>query len=123
MIWSAEKQRRSNVDWFALVPHPVAKAQTAWERLRTVKAMREAGLKIDDIASRFGCHYKNARVLVYKASRSVDDPPINKYLKAAALPSVADGDYPNQSSRKRAAVAMTACLSGEMTKPSSEIWY
>jgi len=85
--------------------------------------MISSGMKIGDVAARFGCCYQNAKVLVYKASRSVDDPPINKYLKAAALPSVADGDYPNQASRKRAAVAMTACLSGEMTKPSSEIWY
>jgi hypothetical protein len=123
MIWSAEKQRRSNVDWFALAPHPVAKAQTAWERLRTVKAMREAGLKIGDIASRFGCSYENVRRLIATASWSGEEPPIDKYLKAAAIPSVADGDYPNQASRKRAAVAMTACLSGEMTKPSSEIWY
>ena len=123
MIWSAEKQRRSNVDWFALVPFPVARKQTAWERLRTVDAMVSSGMKIGDIASRFGCSYSNARVLVDRASRSVDDPPVNKYLKAAALPSVADGDYPNRASRTRAAYSLLAALTGNPVQPQIEKYY
>ena len=123
MIWSAEKQRRSNVDWFALVPHPIAKAQTAWERLRTVDAMVSSGMKIGDVASRFGCCYQNARVLVYRAAHSVDDPPVNKYLKAAALPDVAHGDYPNRASRTRAAHSLLAALTGDPVQPQTEKWY
>lgn len=123
MIWSAEKQRRSNVDWFALVPHPVAKAQTAWERLRTVKAMREAGVKINDIAARFGCSYENVRHLIATASLSGNEPPVDKYLKAGALPNVAHGDYPNRASRTRAAYSLLAALKNDPLQPQTEIWY
>lgn len=53
-IWPMEKQRRSNVDWEAILPSHVATLQIAFERRATVRAMHATGMTFADIGIRFG---------------------------------------------------------------------
>ena len=90
-MWSNEKQRRSRVDWFAILPDDVAEMQMAWERRQTALAMHNSGLKQKEIAELFGVTGSRVSQFVIKA-RSGRVPPVEKFFnrRPQGFASIAD---------------------------------
>jgi len=85
-MWLGEKQRRSRVDWFAIVPEEIAVAQVAWERRQTALAMQDAGMKQGQIAELFGVTKSRVSQMTLRASaakRAGKSSPAEAYLNPA----------------------------------------
>jgi len=85
-MWSVEKQRRSRVDWFAIVPEEVAVEQVGWERRQTALAMYDAGMKQGQIAELFGVtpsRISAMTIVARKWKRIGQASPVEAYLNPA----------------------------------------
>ena len=80
--WADEKLRRSNVDWYALIPYNVATAQIAYEKRMTVKSMLDGGMTCGQIAEAFGVSRGRAYQMVVDSRspwRSNKPAPVEVY--------------------------------------------
>lgn len=84
-VWPMEKQRRSSIDWYALVPDDVAYDQIRWERRQTVRAMREAGMTQKEIGLRFDLTKESIRQYEVHAHRSAASSPVEEYFARPVL--------------------------------------
>jgi hypothetical protein len=66
---SAEKQRRSNIDWHEYLPRHLVPQQISFERCSTAAAMRAIGMKYREIGDAFGVTVERARQMVFKGDR------------------------------------------------------
>lgn len=84
-LWSAEKQRRSRINWNELVPPDVAVKQIAYERRATVLAMVDAGFSLKEIGDLFGITGSRISVMRDQHKRELkygQMPPAAKYTMA-----------------------------------------
>jgi hypothetical protein len=82
-VWSADKQRRSRVDWNELVPPGVAAQQTAYERRATVLAMCDAGVSLKEIGRLFGVTGSRIAGMRDQHKRELKyyrTPPVARYI-------------------------------------------
>lgn len=109
-----EKQRRSRVDWDALLPNDIAVQQIAYERRATVVAMRKSGMTLKAIGEQFGLTPERIRQMYERQLRTNKHglrSPADKYLETSERP-----DFTGDRARRLAISAR------EMANGKSRDW-
>ena len=85
------------MNWDDLLPH-LAADQRRWERHRTVRRMREAGLTFREMGTRLNLHHSRARQLYWEAMRlhyPIYKSPVERHLASHNF-----NDFPEVKERR-----------------------
>lgn len=91
--WSMEKQRRSRMDWSAILPRDIASRQEEYERFTTIVRMKEVGLTYREIGERLGLSVERSRHLYCKGTRIRNHPAARKYGSPAERFMCSDAEF------------------------------